>query len=162
MVKQGVEEAMIGTVTPVPSESITYHLSVFSGGVNSAVAIAVCNMTVVIPAILRALGVGDPFMREDTVSPDSCIGVPAARGTSTVIELGFRTSCVMEITDKGTASSATSRQPDLDVKGDQKHRLTMQTSDVSLGDYKSMAVGSVVGESDSADSFAWGEKLTCD
>ena len=91
-----------------------------------------CNSTVVIPAILRVLGVGDPFMREDTVGPEFSAAIEAARFTSTRIELGFPTSYDREITDscksEGAISSVTSGQPDLvgsDVKDDRRHRLSM-------------------------------------
>ena len=58
-------------------ESSTYRVWFSSplGGVEVAVAIIMCNMSIIIPAILRALGIGDPFMQEDTVDPKSSTGV---------------------------------------------------------------------------------------
>ena len=41
----------------------------------AAVAVVECNMSIIIPAILRALGIGDPFMQEDTVNPKFSTGV---------------------------------------------------------------------------------------
>jgi hypothetical protein len=121
----------------------------------------VCNMSVIIPAILRVLGVGDPFMREDSVDPKFSTGVEIAHITSTRIELGLLTSRGMEITDgsrsRGATGTVTSRQRDsvdLDAK-DRRHQLTTQTSDMSLGNLKSTSrVEPFVDESDIADSLA--------
>ena len=108
-----------------------------------AVSIIVCNMSVIIPAILRGLGVGDPFMREDTVDPNISTGVEIARITSTGIELGLPISRNTVITDsdeyEGTIGMAVPRQRvsiSLGVKDDRKHQLTMQVSDASLGNPK--------------------------
>jgi hypothetical protein len=114
-------------------------------------------MSVIIPAILRALGVGDPFMQEDTVDPNFST-VEIARVTSTRIELGPLGIHVTVITDsddpEGTVGAATPRQGDLvslDAKDDRKHQLTAQASDVSLGDSKMTKIVSFVDESDIAD-----------
>ena len=114
--------------------------SFFTGGVEAAVSIIVCSMSVIIPATLRALGVGDPFMREDTVDPNLSTGVEIARITSTGIELGLPMSRSTAITDtdesEGAIGTTMSRQRvsiDLGAKDDRKHRLTTQVSDVSLG-----------------------------
>ena len=100
------------------------------------VAITVCNMSVIIPAILRALGVGDPFMREDTVAPNFST-LEMAPTTSTRIELSLpkirgRTT----ITDSdesegvnGTAKSLRQYSGYLDTKDDREHSFMTQTSD---------------------------------
>jgi len=115
----------------------------FLGGVESAVAIIVCNMSVIIPAILRALGVGDPFMQEDTVDPKFTTGVEIARMTTSRIELGLLTSRGTEITDgstfRGAISTVVSGQRDSvdsDAR-DQERRLGTQTSHGSLGNFRS-------------------------
>jgi len=56
-------------------------------------------MSVIIPAILRALGVGDPFMQEDTVDPGLNTDVDIARMFPTMVELGLPTSRGTAITD---------------------------------------------------------------
>ena len=45
------------------SQLTKYASFLFTGIVEVAVAITVRNMSVIIPAVLRALGVGDPFGR---------------------------------------------------------------------------------------------------
>ena len=108
IVKPGVWEAIFGTVafalsfiSPWSSELSTYHVWFSSplGGVEAAVAIIVSNMSVIIPAILRTLGVGDPFMQEDTVDLTFNTGIEIVRMTSTRIELGLQTSAGTAITD---------------------------------------------------------------
>jgi len=112
--------------------------SPFTGGVNVAVAIIVCNMSVIIPAILRALGVGDPFMQEDTVDPNYST-IEMARTTSTRIELGLPTTRGTAITEsdesEGSAGAVASLQQhsvNLCVKDDRKFQLKTQASDGSL------------------------------
>jgi hypothetical protein len=102
------------------------------------VAIIVCNMSVIIPALLRALGVGDPFMREDTVDPNFST-IEIARATSARIELGLPTTGGSAITDSdesegplGTVTSLQLRSVKLGGKDDRKHQLTTQASDGSL------------------------------
>ena len=127
-------------------------------------AIIVSNMSVIIPAILRALGVGDPFMQEDTVDPNFST-IKMARTTSTTIELGLpktRSTAVMDSDEsEGAISMATFRQQDsgdLGAIDDHKHRLTMQASDLSLGSSKTKVVP-LADESDTADSLARGRNL---
>ena len=170
LVRPGVWEAIFGTAAVTHRSChmvsrvfnlpcVRFFLS-FLGGVESAVAIIVCSMSVIIPAILRTLGVGDPFMREDTVDPRFSTGIEIAHTTSTRIELGLLTSRGTEIVDGSKSEEAigtvTSRQRDsidLDAK-DQKHRLTTQTLDGSLGDLKSTSrVEPPVDESDVTDSL---------
>jgi len=130
-------------------------------GVEVAVSIIVCSMSVIIPAILRALGVGDPFMREDTVDPNFST-VEIVRMTSTKIELGLPKTGHTTNTDsaesEGAASVMVSQRRvtvDLDAEDDEKHRLATQTSDVSLGNLKRMEVVSeLAGEPDATDSLA--------
>ena len=134
----------------------------FTGGVEAAVSIMVCNMSVIIPAILRALGVGDPFMREDTVDPNISTGVDVTQmGVSaTRIELGLPIPRGTTITDsdesEGVLNAMTSRQRDLidlNVK-DRKDRLTAQASDGSLGNSKTTKGLSLANECDITDSLA--------
>lgn len=121
-------------------------------------SIIVCNMSVVIPAVLRVLGVGDPFMRDDTMDPSTST-IEIARAPSTTIELTLPTSWRTALTDsdesQGTIGMVTSRRGsvDLGVEDDQKHRLTTQPSDGSLGSFKSRKVVPLVDESDIADSL---------
>jgi len=102
-----------------------------------AVAIIVCNMSVIIPAVLRALGAGDPFMQEDTVDPNYST-IVMARMTSTRIELGLPTTRGTVITGSdesegtiGAAESLRRHSVNLRVKGDREHQLTTQASDWS-------------------------------
>lgn len=97
----------------------------------AAVSVIVCSMSVIIPAVLRVLGVGDPFMREDTVDPNFSTGVEIARMTSTTrIELGLPDSRGTALTDSdesegttGTVVSLRRDSVDLGTKGDHKHQL---------------------------------------
>lgn len=67
----------------VPNLQLTTDVfSSFTGSVSVAVATILCNMSVIIPAILHALGVGDPFMQEDTVDSNYS-AIEMARMTST-------------------------------------------------------------------------------
>jgi len=134
--------------------------SFFIAGVEVAVSVIVCSMSVIIPAILRALGVGDPFMREDTVDPNFST-VEIVRMTSTKIELGLPKTGGTANTDSAESEGAvgvivSQRRVtvDLDAEDDEKHRLAMQTSDVSLGNLKRTKVVSLAGESDATDSLA--------
>ena len=123
--------------------------SLFIGTVEVAVAIIVCNMSVVIPAVLRALGVGDPFMREDTVDPNFST-LQIARMTSTrieLVELGVPKTHGTAITDsdqsEGVTGTVVPRQRDsmdLGAKDDHKHRLTTTVSGLSLGDLTTKAI----------------------
>ena len=100
-------------------------------------SIIVCSMSVIIPAILRAMGVGDPFMQEDTVDLNLSTNVDIAR-----FELGLPITCgtVTAVADsvetEGPLSTMALQQRglvDMDVRTDKKHRLTAQVSDGSLG-----------------------------
>jgi len=142
------------------SQLTVYGFSPFSGGVAAAVSVTVCSMSVIIPAIFRALGVGDPFMRTDTVDPSFNAGMEMARMT-TGFELSLPTSHSTGVTDstrsEGGVCTVGSRQRDpvdLDVKGDRKNRLTTQTSDGSLGNPKPTKVVPLADESDITDSLA--------
>ena len=108
--------------------------SLLTGGVEAAVSVIVCSMSVIIPAVLRVLGVGDPFMREDTVDPNFTTGVEIARMSSmTRIELGLPGSGNTALTDSdesegatGTAVSLRRDSVDFGTKGNHKHQLTMK------------------------------------
>ena len=93
-------------------------------------------MSVIIPAILRALDVGDPFMQEDTVGPGFTSTVEIAPMTLTRVELGLPTTRPVDDSGsddcEGVIGSVTPKGG-LDEKDDQKHRLTTQVSDGSLG-----------------------------
>lgn len=113
----------------------------FTGGVEAAVSVIISSMSVIIPAILRALDVGDPFMQEDTVGPGFSTTVEIARMTLTRIELGLPMTHTVHVAGgdehEGVIDSVTPKirrdSVSLDEKGDQKHRLTTQISDGSLG-----------------------------
>jgi hypothetical protein len=125
LVRPGVWEAIFGMAAPahcsyhVVSQISAYHGYVFfilfrGRGINGSDH---CVQHVRHhPAILRVLGVGDPFMREDSVDPKFSTGVEIAHITSTRIELGLLTSRGMEITDgsrsRGATGTVTSRQRD--------------------------------------------------
>ena len=146
----------------IPPEFIIHcvHTHPFTGGVEVAASVIVCNMPVIIPAVLRALGVGDPFMREDTVDPNYST-VEIVRMASTKIELGLPSThgtATTDITDPGgaigTVASRRGGTVDLDAKEDCKHRLVTQTSDGSLGILKKAKVVSLVDECDITDPLA--------
>lgn len=129
-----------------------------------AVTIIVSNMSVIIPAILRALDVGDPFMQEDTVDPNFST-IEMARTTSTTIELGLPKPRGMAVTEsdesEGAISMVTFGQQgsgDLSAKDNHEHPLVMQASDVSLGSSKTKVVP-LADESDTADSLTQGRSL---
>ena len=111
-----------------------------------AVSVIVSNMSVIIPAILRALGVGDPFMQEDTVDPGLNTDVDIARMFPTMVELGLPTSRGTAITDSdesegGIGTVARQRgSTDLGAKEDHKHQLTTRGLGASLGDLKTTTV----------------------
>jgi len=119
-------------------------------------------MSVIIPAILRALNVGDPFMQEDTVGPNFSTSIEIARMTSTRIELGLLNIHSTGVTDSGESEGAietvASRQRrdsvGLGVKDDRKHQITTQTSDGSLGNSRTTKVVPLADESDITDSLA--------
>ena len=116
-------------------------------------------MSVIIPAILRALDVGDPFMREDTVDMNlSSSSVDIARIHTTRIELGLPIARGAMVTDseesEGPMGSRRLDLIDLNVKDDRKHRLTAQTSNGSLANSKPMKVLPLTVECDIADSLA--------
>ena len=168
MVSPGVWEAIFGMVTFIPS--LTLHTTIpnlqlttdvsFTGGASAAVAIIVCNMSVIIPATLRALGVGDPFMQEDTADPHFS-SIKMARTTSTRIELGLSTIHGTAITDsdesEGTTVGATSpsqqHSVNLSTKDDRKHQLKTQVSDGSIRNSGTTKVVPLADESCLADSL---------
>ena len=151
---------------PCSPKSQAHHGSVyfFTGAVSVAVTIIVSNMSVIIPAILRALDVGDPFMQEDTVDPNFST-IEMARMTSTTIELGLpktRGTVVTESNEsEGAISMVTFGQQglgDLSTKDNHEHLLAMHASDVSLGS-SNTKVAPLVDESDTADSLTRGRNL---
>jgi len=113
-----------------------------------AVSVIVCNMSVIIPAVLRALGVGDPFMQEDTVEPNPSTGVDVTRMSSARVEFGLPTPRGTAITDSddyegGVIDTMVHQQGgpiDFGVKDDRKHQLTTQVSVASLRNSKSKVV----------------------
>ena len=142
----------------IPNHRLTHIRFSSLGGVESAVAIIVSNMSVIIPAILRTLGVGDPFMQEDTVDLSFNTGVEIVRMTSTRIELGLQTSTGTAITDssmsRGDTSMMTFQKRDLadsDTKDNQRHQLVTQSSDGSFGNSMLMKVEPLVVGSNIAD-----------
>jgi len=160
----GVWEGISGTVPcsfahtthPLDPQLTMYRLSL-TGAVEVAVAIIVCNMSVIVPAVLRALDVGDPFMQEDTVDPNFS-SVEIVRMTSTRVELGLpkaRSTATTNV-DGSDGSSRTVAFQDsvgLGVEDDQKHRLTTQASDVSLGDLTTAKIVPLADDPDVADSL---------
>jgi hypothetical protein len=167
MISPGVLGAIFGTAILVPclyhmlprttsSPCIRFFL-MLAGCAEAAVSIMVCSMSVVIPAILRALGVGNPFMREDTVDVDLSAGVDIVR-INTTIELGLPIARGTVITDsdesEGPMGSRRRDYVDLNGKDDRKHRLTAQASDGSLGNSKTVKVLSLANEWDITDSLA--------
>ena len=167
VVKPGVWEAIFGTAALgplltlyiIPNLQLTADMfSSFIGGVSAAVAIIVCSMSVIIPAVLRALGVGDPFMQEDTVDPNFST-IEMARATSTGIELGLPTTRGTAITDSDeseeTVDAVASLQRhsvNLYAKGDWKHQLTTQVSDGSLKNSSTTKAVPLADESSVTDS----------
>ena len=128
-------------------------------------AIIVSNMSVIIPAILRALGVGDPFMQEDTVDPRFSTGVDIAPATSTTIELAFPTCTGTDTTagskSRGEVTVVVSHRAsdDLDTKDGCDHRLAMQASDCLRGSPKSMKIEPPADGSDVPDPSAQTKSL---
>ena len=127
-------------------------------------AIIVSNMSVIMPAILRALGVGDPFMQEDSVDPNFST-IEMARTTSTTLGLGLPKTRGTVVADNGESEGAISmvtfRRQDsgaLGTEDDHKHRLTMQASDISLGSSRTKVLP-LADESDTADSSIAGRNL---
>ena len=135
-------------------------LTSFLGGVEAAVSITVCSTPVIIPAVLRALGAGDPFMREDAVDSQYSTGLEIARMTFATVELNLPTSGSTRTTDsaklKGGIDTLVSRQQnpaDSDVGGDQKYRILTRISSGPLGGLKPTTVVLPIGDSDTADSL---------
>jgi len=100
----------------------------------------VSNMSVVVPAIFRALGVGDPFMQEDTFDLDFSTMKMARMTSTTRIELGLPKTPTTTVTDgdgsEGGIGMVVFQQRDsgdLGARDGQKHELTARASDVSLG-----------------------------
>ena len=166
LVQPGVWEAIFGRVTLSPAHPTyptappTYHVILSSGGVEAAVSITVCNTTVIIPAVLRVLGVGDPFMREDTVDPKFSTGFDIAPMTLTRAEFTLPTSSSTRTIDStrserenGTVVSQQQSSVDSEAGNDQKYlSMTWQTSGGSLGNFKLMSVVLPVDEADITDS----------
>jgi len=135
--------------------------------VEAAVSIIVGSMSVIIPAVLRVLGVGDPFMQEDTVDPKFSTGFDIVMAsTTTRIELGLSRRTVITDSDESedTLDAMGSRQRnlvDLNVKNDEKHQLTTQASDGSLGNLKTAKVLPLADECDITDSLAQERSSPC-
>lgn len=158
MVKPGVWEAIFGTATLIPSFMLHVLLnsnlpcacysSLSSGGVEAAVSITVCNMSVIIPAILRALSVGDPFMQEDTVNTNfSTIEIARMTSARIELELGIPKTRGTTVTDSDESEGAAGvvafqrrHSADSSAKDNHKHQLTTQVSDVSQGNPKATKV----------------------
>jgi len=126
------------------------------GCVEATVSVIVSSMSVIIPAILRALDVGDPFMQEDTVEPGFTTTVEIARMTLTRVELGLPTAHAINIAGRddlegvdGSIQTTKKRRDSvgLDERDDHKHRLTTQASDGSLG----TSVTKIVSRTDECD-----------
>ena len=123
-------------------------------------AIIVCNMSVILPAILRALDVGDPFMQEDTVDPNFS-AVEIARMASTrlePVELSIPKVHDTTITNSHESEEVTGAvafqqrdSVDLIVK---EGLLTTHTSDVSPEHSKAALLTDESDESDITDSLA--------
>lgn len=84
-------------------------------------------MSVIIPAVLRALGVGDPFMQEDTVESNFST-IKIARTTSTGISLGLSKTPNATIPGEeanvvDTVGSHQLGSADSNPTGDQRHQL---------------------------------------
>jgi len=146
-----VAHAILVVATPGVLETIF-------AGVEAAVSIIVCSMSVIIPAILRALGVGDPFMREDTVDMNlSSTSIGIARVNTTRIELGLPIARGTMITgsDESEGPMVSRRRDlvDLDVKDDKKRRLTARASNGSLGNSRTVKVLPLADECDITDSL---------
>lgn len=124
-------------------------------------SIIVCSMSVIIPAILRAMGVGDPFMQEDTVDPGVSTGVDIALGSTTRIELGLPMPRGAAITNSDESEGAPGlmvpRQRDFvdfNVKDGKKYQLTTQASDGSLGNSMTGKALPLVDDRNVGDSLA--------
>ena len=152
------KESSVRRFLAAPNTKLTVEsfASFSTGAVSVAVAIIVSNMSVIIPAVLRALGVGDPFMREDTVDPNFSTIEMAPTTSTKRIELGLPKTHGTATTNSGRSEGgigmAVFRQRysgDLGGRDDQKHRLTMQASDMTLGSSKTK----VADGPDSADSL---------
>jgi hypothetical protein len=167
MDRPGILEAIFGTVVLLLSNTqsfeLPFTLCVFpSGGVEASVSVIVSSMSVIIPAILRALDAGDPFMQEDTVDPGFGTSVEIARMTLTRVELGLPTSHAITVVGNNNCEGVVramspeelQRSIDLDEKRDKKHRLTTQTSDGSLGTSMTTKVVCQSDECDITDSRA--------
>ena len=168
MVNPGVWAAISGTVILVSclyrassNCQLTVYMLFFvmlTGGVEAAVSIIVCSMSVIIPAILRALDVGDPFMREDSVDLNFSSSIDITRTDTSGIELGLSIPPGMAITDsddsEGPMASRQRHSVDLGVKDDRKQRLTAQASDGSLGNSKTVKILPLIDECDITDSLA--------
>ena len=118
-------------------------------------------MSVIIPAVLRVLGAGDPFMQEDTVDPNFSTGVDIVMASTTRIELGFPIPRRTVIMDRGESDGALgameSRQRNLvnlNVKDDEKRQLTTQASDGSLGNLGTAKVLPLADECEITDPLA--------
>ena len=132
----------------------------------AAVSVIVSSMSVIIPAILRALDFGDPFMQQDTVDPGFDSSVEIARMTLTRVELALPVARVVAGNNdhRGVASAVTPPKRRhsvcLDAKYDEKHRLTTQPSDGSLGTSAMTKTLPHLGKCDIAESVTRSEELT--
>jgi len=133
------------------------------GGVEAAVSVIVSSMSVIIPAILRALDVGNPFMQEDTVGSGFTTTVEVTRMTLTRVELGLPIARSVAVAGRthseaviGTVMPRRRRDSvGLDEKDDQRHCLTTQASDGSLGTSETTKIASHVDECDVSDPQAF-------
>ena len=126
-------------------------------------SVIVSSMSVIIPVILRALDVGDPFAQEDTIGPGFDTTVEIARMTSTRIELGLPNAHIIDVAGsddhQGVTSSISPKNRrhsvGLGEKDDRKHRLTTQFSDGSVGTSVTTKVMSHADECDVMDPQAF-------
>jgi hypothetical protein len=157
----GVLNPILGTTVLVSPNVHSPRMYFSAGGVEAAVSVMVCSMSVIIPAILRALGVGDPFMQTDTVDPGFSSGVEIVRMSMTGVELGLATTHVVDVAgsdEHEEATGAVTPRKSQSLAGseamdDQKRRLATQVSDGSLGTSVMTKVASRADEHDIADSL---------
>jgi hypothetical protein len=121
----------------------------------------VCSMSVIIPAILRALGVGDPFMQTDSVDPGSNSTIEIVGRSLTGVGLGPLITHVVAVTGSDepeeAAGAVTPRKSrsliGSDARDDQRCRLVTQIPDGSLGTSVMTKVISRTDECDITDSL---------
>ena len=141
----GVMEAILSAISLVTTGLENSHSPHdFTGGVEAAVSVIASSMSVILPAILRALDVGDPFMQLDTVELEIATSVEIARCTTLMsVELGVnlqtaRVAAVAgdESREEAFSDTTTLQERDLgnlDERRYPKYLLTKKISDGLLG-----------------------------